>query len=126
MGRFAEETGCDRERIRFYERIGLIAEPDRSSAGYRLYHPTDAKRVRFILRCRHLGFSIDQIRGLLTLVDEQSYTCSGVQSFTQNHLEQVRDKLRDLRSLEQALEKMVVRCHGEETPDCRIIDTLFQ
>lgn len=126
MGRFANLTGCNRETIRYYERIGLLASPARSSAGYRLYAASDTRRLRFILRCRQLGFSIDEIRGLLGLVDGNSYRCSDVQALTQTHLKQVTGKIEDLRTLEHALKEMVDSCNGAETPGCPIIDTLFQ
>lgn len=125
MGLFAEKAGCDRETIRYYERIGLIDEPSRSAAGYRLYQESDIRRVGFILRCRQLGFSIDEVRGLLELVDENNYSCSDIQSLTQTHLIEVRKKLKDLRTLERALKDMVASCKANSTPDCPIIETLF-
>lgn len=125
MGRFAEKTGCDRETIRYYERIGLIDEPGRSDAGYRLYQESDIRRLGFILRCRQLGFSIDEIRSLLQLIDENDYSCSDIQTLTQAHLIEVRKKLKDLRALERALKDMVAGCDANSTPDCPIIETLF-
>ena len=126
MGLFAEQTGCDRETIRYYERIGLLASPARSEAGYRLYNESDIRRLRFILRCRQLGFSIDDVRDLLGLVDGNSYTCSDIKTLTEAQLKEVRRKLKDLRALERALKEMVASCHGTKTPECPIIDTLFQ
>ena len=125
MGRFAEKTGCDRETIRYYERIGLVDEPSRSDAGYRLYQERDIRRLGFVLRCRQLGFSIDEVRGLLGLVDENNYSCSDIQSLTQTHLIEVRKKLKDLRTLERALKEMVASCNTNSTPECPIIETLF-
>ena len=126
MGQFAERTGCDRETIRYYERIGLIASPNRTPNGYRLFHPSDTQRLGFILRCRQLGFSIDEVRSLLGLVDENRYTCSDIQSITQKHLTEIRKKLKHMRALERALKEMVADCKGGETPDCAIIDALFK
>lgn len=126
MGQFAERTGCDRETIRYYERISLIASPTRSASGYRLYQAGDIRRLGFILRCRQLGFSIDEVRSLLGLVDENKYTCSDIQSITQKHLTEIRKKLRDMRALERALKEMVAGCKGGQTPDCPIIDALFK
>ena len=74
----AHLTGCHLETIRYYEKIGLLRDPPRSASGYRLYDETDIRRLRFILRARELGFGIDEIRGLLHLVDCQSQTCAEV------------------------------------------------
>ena len=126
MGKFADLTGCDRETIRYYERIGLMASPERSNAGYRLYGETDVRRLGFILRCRQLGFSLDEVRDLLGLVDENSYTCADIQVLTQAHLKEVKSKIKDLRVLERVLKDMVNSCHGSEIPECPIIDVLFQ
>lgn len=93
----SKRTGCNIETIRYYENIGLMPEPPRSPKGYRLYDETHIRRLRFILRSRELGFGIDEIRGLLHLVDRKCQTCAEVQERTKPHLAEVRAKIADLR-----------------------------
>jgi len=125
MGRFSEVTGCDRETIRYYERIDLMASPARTKSGYRIFKISDVRRMRFILRCRQLGFSIEDIRGLLALVDENSYCCADIQEVTQTQLKEVQRKISDLQAMEKVLNDMLQTCENNEIPECPIIDKLF-
>lgn len=124
-GRLAEETGTNIETIRYYEKIGLMPEPKRSESGYRLYGAAARKRLRFILRGRELSFSIEELRGLLGLVDGGDYTCGEVHEMTVAHLDSVRRKIDDLRRLEQTLAEMAAQCEGGAVPECPVIDVLF-
>ena len=75
-GVIAKQTGINAETIRYYEKIGLLSEPSRSSGGHRIYENKHGQRLRFIKRCRELGFNLEEIRSLLTLVDQQEVcTC---------------------------------------------------
>lgn len=120
----AHLTGCHLETIRYYEKIGLLRDPPRSASGYRLYDETDIRRLRFILRARELGFVIDEIRGLLHLVDCQSQTCAEVQHRTEPHLAEVRAKIADLQRIEAVLVRMISQCSGDDVPECPILDAL--
>ena len=82
LGDLSAQTDCKTETIRYYEKIGLLPEPARSASGYRDYGDDHLKRLSFIRRCRELGFKIDEIRGLLELVDDGDYTCSDVKKIT--------------------------------------------
>ena len=124
-GALAKETGVNSETIRYYEKAGLMPDPPRSGAGHRLYDGTHLKRLYFIRRCRELGFSLDEIRGLLNLVDSQHYTCAEVQERTTQQLANTRQKIRDLRKMERTLKDMVSQCSGGMVPDCPIVDTLY-
>ena len=124
-GALAKETGVNIETIRYYEKIGLMPDPLRTGAGYRVYDATDLKRLLFIRRCRELGFSLDELRGLLGLVDGGDYTCAQVRDLTIVHLGDVRQKIRDLRNMERTLKEMVSQCDGELVPECPIVDALF-
>jgi len=124
-GRLAEETGSNIETIRYYEKIGLMPEPKRSESGYRLYGDAARKRLQFILRARELGFSIEELRGLLGLVDGGNYTCGEVHEMTVAHLDSVRRKIDDLRRLELTLAEMSAQCEGGAVPECPVIDVLF-
>lgn len=124
-GALAKDLGCSIETIRYYETIGLLREPRRSAAGYRLYDGEDRRRLRFILRARELGFTIDELRSLLALVDGGNYTCREVYALTVGHLDTVRDKIADLRRLERTLVRISDACTGDAVPECPIVDALW-
>lgn len=124
IGTIARRTGCPIETIRFYERIGLLPRPARSVGGHRIYGRAQEQRLVFVRRCRELGFSLDEVRNLLRLVDRRSYSCADVRRMTMAHLDVVRAKLGDLRRLERTLSAIVAQCAGGVTPDCPIIEAL--
>lgn len=124
-GRLARRTGCNIETVRYYERIGLLPEPPRSQGGHRIYGETHLRRLRFIRRSRELGFSLEEIRGLLGLVDGGAYSCGEVKALTLDHVDDIRGKIADLRRMETVLEDMASRCEDGEVPDCPVIDALF-
>ena len=125
-GVVAERSGVNIETVRYYERIGLLPEPPRSVGGHRLYNEDLLRRLNFIRRSRELGFTLDEIRGLLRLVDGGDYTCGEVEALTSAHLEEVRRKLADLKRMEKVLREMVARCEGGEVPECPVIEALFR
>lgn len=122
----AKRTGCNLETIRYYEKIGLMPEPPRTAGGYRAYHGEHLKRLAFIRRSRELGFSLDEIRSLLRLVDGGDYTCAEVRDMTLRHSDDVRRKIADLRRLERSLKQMAAQCSGDTVPKCPIIDVLWR
>ncbi len=124
-GILAKQSGVNSETIRYYEKIGLMPDPIRSEGGHRLYNDTHLRRLLFIRRCRELGFTLEEIRGLLELVDEGDYTCAEVRERTIVHLDDVRQKIRDLQKMQRTLKIMVSQCDGGLVPECPIIDTLF-
>lgn len=123
-GELAKRSGCNIETIRYYENIGLLPLPARNKGGHRLYAQADQERLRFLMRCRELGFSIDELRSLLSLVDSGEYSCGEVHELTMNHLKGVRKKMADLRMLEKTLKTIAANCAGGSKPDCPIIDAL--
>jgi len=123
-GELAKRTGCHLETIRYYEQTGLLPNPPRSPAGHRRYDEAHARRLRFILRGRELGFAVDDLRKLLSLVDRRRITCGEVKTAALAHLADVRGRIADLRRMERTLADTVARCRGGEVPDCPIIDTL--
>ncbi len=125
-GKIASLTGSNIETVRYYERIALMPNPPRSENGHRLYSDDHLKRLTFILRCRNLGFSIEEIRSLLGLVDGESFTCDEVRDLTLDHQKDVKKKISDLRKLEKVLKNMAAQCEGGTVPECPIIDTLFR
>lgn len=124
-GELAKRSGCHLETVRYYEKIGLLPPPARSESGYRLYQIDDQRRLRFILRGRELGFSIDELRSLLSLVDSKAYTCGEIQALTVGHLGSVRRKVADLKRLERTLSRISNECSGGAVPECPVIDALW-
>jgi MerR family mercuric resistance operon transcriptional regulator len=120
----SRRTGCNLETIRYYEKIGMLPDPPRTAAGYRTYGGGHVARLRFIMRARELGFSIEDIRGLLDLVDTGNQTCAEVKERTELHLADVRSKIADLRRIEEVLSTTAARCSGKDVPQCPILTVL--
>jgi MerR family mercuric resistance operon transcriptional regulator len=125
IGGLSKQSGVNIETIRYYEKIGVMPTPGRSAAGYRVYGADHLKRLSFVRRSRQLGFSLDEIRGLLHLVDGDVYTCAQVRDLTLDHLAEIRRKIADLKRLKRVMEEMAAQCSGERAPECAIIDALF-
>jgi len=111
IGRLSEKTGVNIETIRYYERVGLLPAPARSAGRHRLYNETQAQRLSFIRRSRELGFSLNDIRTLLTLADNGDVACFDTRELTLRHLADVRGKIASLRKLASALKAMTDACH---------------
>lgn len=126
IGDMSRRTGVNIETIRYYERIDLMPKPDRTNGGNRQYNHDQLKRLSFIKTSRELGFSIDEIRELLEMVDRQDFTCGEVHELTISHLTSVREKIKGLRKLEKALVGMAAKCSQGDVPDCPIVETLFE
>ncbi len=126
IGGLAKQSAVNIETIRYYEKIGVMPKPARSASGYRLYTADHLKRLTFIRRGRELGFGLDELRGLLRLVDGHSYTCAEVRAQTLDHVAGIRQKIADLRRLERVMTSVASHCSGRKVPDCPIIDALFQ
>ena len=126
IGEMSKRTGVNIETIRYYERINIMPKPDRTAGGNRQYNHDQLKRLSFIKTSRELGFSIDEIRALLEMVDRQDFTCGEVHGLTIGHLASVREKIKGLRKLEKALVGMAAECSQGDVPDCPILETLFQ
>ena len=124
-GILANKADVNIETIRYYENIALMPTPMRSEGGHRVYSNNNLKKLSFIRRCRELGFTLDEIKGLLGLVDSRNYTCSEIRDITTEHLSDVKQKIRDLKKMERSLKDMVSECNSSLHPDCAIIETLF-
>lgn len=122
----AEKSGVNLETIRYYETIALLPEPNRSPAGHRLYGEADLRRLSFVKRCRELGYTLDDVRNLLDLVDNRSYTCDQVHDLTLEHLKEVKGKIRDLKKIAKSLSDMAKQCDGGTTPACPVIEVLYE
>ncbi|TCD16227.1 MerR family transcriptional regulator [Oricola cellulosilytica] len=125
IGEMSRRTGVNIETIRYYERIGIMPEPDRTAGGNRQYDHDQLKRLSFVRRSRELGFSLEEIRALLEMVDRDDFTCGEVHALTTGHLASVRQRIATLRKLEKALAGMAAECSKGDVPDCPIVDMLF-
>lgn len=124
IGALSIETGVNIETIRYYEKIGLMPAPPRTQGRQRVYDSAHLKRLTFIRRGRELGFSLDQIRELLGLVRGHDLTCAEVKAMTEEHVTDIRRKVKDLRKLERVLTDLAAECSGKAVPDCPILDAL--
>lgn len=128
IGVLARQTGCTIPTIRYYEDIGLLPPGPRTAAGRRVYGEEAARRLRFIRRCRDFGFSIDQVRELVGLVDEPDRPCVEVRDIAARHLVQLRERLAELQALEKSMAAFVCSCEtacaGGAAVDCSILEDL--
>ena len=125
IGRLAEASAVNLETIRYYERIGLMPEPARSTGGYRQYDDGHRRRLTFIRRARALGFSVADIRSLLELAQPERRDCEEVRVIAAAQLDEVRAKLSDLRRLEKILADALSRCGDEDVAaSCRVLEML--
>ncbi|MGC3984700.1 MAG: Cu(I)-responsive transcriptional regulator [Pseudorhodoferax sp.] len=124
IGEAAKATGVSAKMIRHYESVGLFPEAARSEAGYRLYGDKEVGTLRFIRQSRDLGFSIEQIRELLGLWWDRKRPSRQVKALAQAHLAELDAKLAELQAMKSTLEHLVHCCHGDDRPDCPIIDSL--
>lgn len=125
IGELAKQTGMKDVTIRYYERIGILQAPERTAGNYRVYSPEHMKRLRFIRRCRDLGFSLGQIRDLLRLSSGNAPTCVEVCRIADQQVHEIEAKIRDLEGLLAELQRVRSSCTGNRPmADCRIIETL--
>lgn len=125
IGELAKETGVKIVTIRYYEQIGVWSAPARTDGNYRTYGQEHVRMLRFIRRCRDLGFATVQIQDLLRLSSEQHESCADVCAIAGHHLESVEKKLADLRRLASELRRISASCNGSGLmAECRIIESL--
>ena len=124
IGGLSKATGCNIETIRYYERIGLMPKPSRTPGGRRIYEEPHVRRLTFVRRGRELGFTLDEVRGLLRLVDGGHYTCEEIRTITLDHLVEVKQKITDLKRIAAVLKEMAEKCAGGAIPECPIVEAL--
>jgi len=126
-GELAKQAHVNVETLRYYEREGLLPEPARTEAGYRLYGQDDVQRVRFIKHAQELGFSLKEVRELLALRLDDSRPASEVRHLTAQKIEQIEAKIQSLQSMKAILETLVQACTGEgDVAHCPIMHCLEQ
>ncbi|CEJ11412.1 Cu(I)-responsive transcriptional regulator [Phreatobacter sp. AB_2022a] len=123
IGTASEKSGLPAKTIRYYEDIGLIRS-DRAGNGYRDYSMADVHRLRFLQRSRSLGFSVEECRQLLSLYSDKERASADVKAIAKTKLGEIDRKLAELTELRNALRHLVQTCHGDDRPDCPIIEGL--
>ncbi len=124
IGEAADKAGLPRKTIRFYEEIGLVSPPVRAGNGYRTYDDRDVHVLRFVQRARSLGFTVEECRELLGLYGDENRASADVKALALRRINDIEGKIRDLRGLKSTLMHLAERCHGDDRPDCPILDDL--
>lgn len=124
IGKLGEATGVKVPTIRYYEQIGLLPLPERSTGNQRLYGRRAQERLAFIRHARELGFPLEAIRDLLSLSDRPDQSCAAADAIARRQLTAVEQRIARLKALKAELERMVVQCAGGSIADCRVIEVL--
>jgi len=120
----AAASGVSAKMIRHYEEIGLVPHPARTAASYRIYRDADVHMLRFIRRGRDLGFSMKEIAALIGLWQNRRRTSATVKALARRHIADLDAKIEEMRTMRASLESLVRHCHGDERPECPILDDL--
>ncbi|WP_339687084.1 heavy metal-responsive transcriptional regulator [Gimesia maris] len=125
IGQVAERSGVGIETVRFYEREGLIPKPNRSSSGYRLFDDETIARLQFIRRAKELGFTLNEIKELLSLRLNATTSCADIKSRAEAKITNIDEKIRTLRRMKTALKKLTSQCNSQgSVNECSILDAL--
>ena len=124
IGEMAKTGNCKVQTVRYYEEIGLLTTPARSTGNQRIYTREQRDRLRFIRHARELGFSLERIREILALGDEPWHSCEEVDQIARDHLRDVESRIERLQSLHAELERMISECGAKRVAECRIIEVL--
>ncbi len=124
IGEAAARSGLSAKTIRYYEGIDLVAAPGRTDGGYRDYDARDVHVLRFLQRARGLGFSVRECRDLLALYQDRGRASADVKAIALRHIDDIDGKIAELETLRDTLGELAARCHGDDRPDCPILDDL--
>jgi len=124
IGQAAKQSGISAKIIGFHESIGLISPAVRTDSGYRVYSDHDVHTLRFVRRARDLGFSVEQMNELLALWQDRSRASADVKRIALEHVEELERKAEALREMAATLKHLAQHCHGDERPDCPILENL--
>lgn len=122
----SRQSGMPAKTIRFYEDIGLVRPAARSANGYRQFSDTDVRTLKFIHRARKLGFSVEDIQKLLSLWQDKKRASADVKKLALAHVNEIEARIRELESVKHAILHLSDRCHGDERPECPILDELAE
>ena len=124
IGQAAERAGVSARMVRHYESLGLLAGVARTDSGYRQYTEADLHTLHFIRRSRDLGFSMEEIAELLALWQDKQRASSQVKQIAQRHIASLNERIAAMQAMQRSLQALVGCCHGDERPDCPILDDL--
>jgi MerR family copper efflux transcriptional regulator len=124
IGQAAKSSAVSAKMIRHYESIGLLHKAQRTESGYRLYDDTDVHTLRFIQRARSLGFPLETIRTLLALWRNRRRSSAQVKDLAERHIADLERKIAEMQSMVRTLKHLAHHCHGDDRPDCPILDDL--
>ncbi len=124
IGEAAQRAGLSAKAIRYYEGIGLVPPPVRAGNGYRDYGEREVRRLAFLNRARALGFSVEECRELLDLYGDRERRSADVKRIALARIDEIDRRIAEMQSLRRALETLAERCHGDDRPDCPILDDL--
>jgi MerR family copper efflux transcriptional regulator len=124
IGQAADASGVSAKMIRYYESVGLIAQAARTDAGYRRYTDNEVQTLRFIKRSRDLGFSLERIKTLLGLWDDRSRKSADVKKLARQYIRELETDIEKLQSIRDELQRLADCCHGDQRPECPILDGL--
>lgn len=124
IGKLSKESGVSAKMIRYYESIGLTEDACRNEAGYRVYTNKDVQVLRFIKRARDLGFSVEQMKELVALWQNQDRASCDVKQLALSHVQELERKAKALQEMSRAIKHLAENCHGDNRPSCPIIDEL--
>jgi len=124
IGEASAASGVSAKMIRYYESIGLVPETPRTGSNYRVYGERELHTLRFIRRARDLGFSLERIKGLLSLWQDSARASSDVKQIALAHVDELNQRIRELTEMRDTLNTLASCCHGDARPDCPILQTL--
>jgi len=126
VGQLAEEVGINVETVRYYEKLKLLPKAKRKESRYRIYDETDLKRLLFIKRAKELGFTLKEIKELFDLRIDSEAKCGDVKHLTEHKLNDVDNRIRDLKKIRSVLIKLINQCVNEEvsSEDCPILESI--
>jgi MerR family copper efflux transcriptional regulator len=126
IGQLAKASGVNAKLIRYYESIGLIPPAERSESNYRVYRDTDVHFLKFIKRARKLGFGIPDIQVLLSLWQDSARSSAEVKELANKHIQTLEAQMAEMTAMLNTLKRLSHNCHGDQRPDCPIIEELAQ
>ena len=124
IGEAAQQSGVSAKMLRHYESLGLLGAVARTDSGYRLYSPADVHTLCFIKHCRDLGFSMAEIAELVGLWQNRRRASSSVKRIAQKHVDELTQRIEAMQSMQRTLATLLACCHGDDRPDCPILDDL--
>jgi len=122
IGEASAASGVSAKMIRYYESIGLVQPAVRTESNYRTYDARAVENLRFVARARHLGFSMEEIGRLLTLWHDRGRASADVKALALAHIAELEARISAMTAMKATLEHLASRCHGDDRPDCPIID----